>query len=202
MQTAEQNMKSVSDSAYHYNDEKLALEAQQIKAAQKDPKAFAPLYEAYFMRIYRYVWQRVTDDAIAGDITSQVFAKALQKLPDYKYQGVPLGAWLFRVAQNELNQLFRSRKNKRSIAVDTEQLGHLFVADEEETSYTFSDNQKQDLIEAIRELKPAEIELIELRFFEQRSFKEIGDILELTENNAKVKTFRVVKKLRGLLLDE
>jgi RNA polymerase sigma-70 factor (ECF subfamily) len=45
-------------------------------------------------------------------------------------------------------------------------------------------------------LKEDALQLIEMRFFERRSFKEIGDILELTENNAKVKTFRALEKLK------
>ena len=44
------------------------------------------------------------------------------------------------------------------------------------------------------------MQLIELRFFEKRSFKEMGEILELTENNAKVKTFRALEKLKTLFL--
>ena len=40
--------------------------------------------------------------------------------------------------------------------------------------------------------------LIEMRFFEKRSFREIGEILEITENNAKVKTFRALEKLKQI----
>ena len=45
-------------------------------------------------------------------------------------------------------------------------------------------------------LKPDELTLIELRFFEQRPFKEIAEILDITESNAKVKTYRILERLR------
>jgi RNA polymerase sigma-70 factor (ECF subfamily) len=47
-------------------------------------------------------------------------------------------------------------------------------------------------------LKEGQLQLIEMRFFEKRSFREMGEILDLTENNAKVKTFRALVKLKEL----
>jgi RNA polymerase sigma-70 factor (ECF subfamily) len=59
---------------------------------------------------------------------------------------------------------------------------------------------KKHLLNTLSLLKEKDVQLIELRFFEKRSFKEMGEILELTENNAKVKTFRALEKLKTLFL--
>jgi RNA polymerase sigma-70 factor (ECF subfamily) len=56
-----------------------------------------------------------------------------------------------------------------------------------------------DLNLALEKLDEDEMELIELRYFEKHPFKEIGEILDITENNAKVKTYRVIDKLKKLL---
>ena len=56
------------------------------------------------------------------------------------------------------------------------------------------------LIQSLDDLKPDDILLIELRFFEERPFKEIADILEITESNAKVKTYRLLEKLKKIML--
>jgi RNA polymerase sigma-70 factor (ECF subfamily) len=76
---------------------------------------------------------------------------------------------------------------------------HLFeIAEElEEDS---SDANKKQMFACLSQLKENEIQLIELRFFEKRSFREMGEILELTENNAKVKTFRALEKLKQLFI--
>jgi RNA polymerase sigma-70 factor (ECF subfamily) len=55
---------------------------------------------------------------------------------------------------------------------------------------------KQVLGKALHYLSAQEIELIELRYFESKSFAEIGFILQVTENNAKVKTYRAIDKLK------
>jgi RNA polymerase sigma-70 factor (ECF subfamily) len=57
---------------------------------------------------------------------------------------------------------------------------------------------KAKLLKCLPLLKENQLQLIEMRFFEKRSFKEIGEIIGLTENNAKVKTFRALLKLKEL----
>ncbi len=179
----------------HQTQSQIEQEEQMIRAAQEDPRKFAPLYDKYYLRIFRYVFQRVHDEETAADITSQVFAKAIVNLPNFQFRGVPLGAWLYRVAGNELNQFYRKNKAERLVHAKTEQLEALIA----ETDEDQSQEQLELLITGLRELKEEELQLIELRFFEERAFKEIGEILDLTENNAKVKTFRAVQKLKKII---
>lgn len=186
---------NVASHKHHQTQADIEAEVEVIKAAQEDPRKFAPLYDKYYLPIFRYVFQRVSDEETAADITSQVFAKAIVNLPKYQFRGVPFGAWLFRVAGNELNQLFRKNKAERLVHAKTEQLEQII----EESDTEKGQEQLELLIEGLRELKPEELELIELRFFEKRSFREVGEILDLTENNAKVKTFRVIQKLKKLI---
>lgn len=186
---------NVASHKHHQSSTQIEEEMRLIKAAQEDPRKFAPLYDKYYLRIFRYILQRVGDEEIAADVTSQTFAKAIFNLGKYEYRGVPFGAWLYRVAQNELNQVFRQQKAQRHVHAKTEHLEQII----EETEEDLTDERKSLLVQALRELNEEELQLIELRFFEQRAFKEIGEIVNLTENNAKVKTFRVVKKLRKLL---
>jgi RNA polymerase sigma-70 factor (ECF subfamily) len=63
-----------------------------------------------------------------------------------------------------------------------------------------SELNRSKLLAALTRLKADHLELIEMRFFEKRSFREIGDLLDMTENNAKVKTFRAVNKLKKLFI--
>ncbi|MBL7885021.1 MAG: sigma-70 family RNA polymerase sigma factor, partial [Bacteroidia bacterium] len=55
------------------------------------------------------------------------------------------------------------------------------------------------IVSIISELPEDELQLIEMRFFEKRAFKEIGEILNITENNAKVKTYRIIEKLKKIV---
>jgi len=61
-----------------------------------------------------------------------------------------------------------------------------------------SEQNRKRLFESLAKMKEKDMQLIEMRFFEKRSFREIGEILEITENNAKVKAFRAIERLKEL----
>jgi len=178
---------------YHHTEDKLQMELQWIKRAKIDPEGFAPLYNKYYEQIFRYIYQRMDDAETAFDVTSQVFLKALNNIHKYEYRGVPFASWLYRIAKSELYQSFRDKKAKRTVNIESFQISNM-IEELDEDDKTLEKRNK--LLNIIKELDSSEIEMIELRFFEKRSFREIGEILDITENNAKVKAHRVVKKMK------
>ncbi len=177
---------------YHQTPQRIQEELAWIQRAKEDPAHFGPLYKKYHEPIFRYIHQRMDDTEMAFDITSQVFMKAMKNLHKYEYKGVPFGSWLYRIAKSELYQAFRDRKTDRTVNIESV---HVFEMMEELDENQTEINKKR-LLHALGNLKEDALQLIEMRFFEQRSFKEIGEILEMTENNAKVKCFRAVEKLK------
>ncbi len=171
-----------------------AMEAewQEIQAAQQNPARFRPLYERYYESIFRFIFRRTADGDLAADICSQVFLKALQRLGGYQFRGVPFSAWLFRIASNEVAQHFRQNSQKRTVSVEENTLSE--VGEEMEIEGELW--EVEDLVQALDTLKPDELTLIELRFFEQRPFKEVAEIMGITESNAKVKTYRILERLK------
>ncbi|MEZ4986862.1 MAG: sigma-70 family RNA polymerase sigma factor [Saprospiraceae bacterium] len=182
-------------SQYTVSAAEMEAEWLEIKTAQQNPARFRPLYERYYETIFRFVHKRTEDMDLSADITAQVFLKALQRLERYQFKGVPFSAWLFRIASNEVAQHFRNVQQNRVVCVDDYSFSNL--AEEMEVE----DNtwQIEEMLQALSQLKPDEILLIEMRFFEQRPFKEIADILELTESNTKVKTYRILERVRKLM---
>jgi len=180
---------------YHHTEDKLLKELKWIKYAQKDPRGFEPLYSKYYEQILRYIYQRIDDKDTAYDITSQVFLKALNNIHKYEYRGVPFASWLYRIAKSELYQSFRDKKARRTVNVDTTHLANVMEEIEEPVG---GEIERKILLQLIGQLKEDEVQIVEMRFFEKRSFKEIGEILEITENNAKVKSHRIVQKMKKL----
>jgi RNA polymerase sigma-70 factor (ECF subfamily) len=179
---------------YHQSTFRLEDEMSLIEIAKKDPRQFAPLYKKYHEAIFRYVYKRVDDEEAAYDITSCVFVKALASLPKYEFRGVPFSSWLFRIAKSELYQSFRDKKAQRTVSLDSVTIVQFI----DELNEDFSEEQRITLLNSLKLLKDHQLQLIEMRFFEKRSFKEIGEIVGLTENNAKVKTFRALVKLKEI----
>lgn len=177
---------------YHHSNNNLKTELEWIQLAKRDPEKFSPLYEKYHEQIFRYIYQRMDDKEMAFDVTSQVFFKAIKNLDKYEFRGVPFGSWLYRIAKSELYQTFRDKTAKRAINIETVQLATFMDVFQDEEN----ERNNKRLLKAIESLRETDVQLIEMRFFEQRPYREIGEMLSITENNAKVKTFRALDKLK------
>lgn len=183
----------MSSKSNHATEDEIQLEWTQIQKAQSDRQQFRPLYQRYHEGIFRFVYKRVADESLTADITSQVFLKAMQKLDGYKFKGVPFSAWLYRIASNEVVQHYRDVKKNRVVCINDSQLDDLA----EEIEYNDARHQLKDkMVVCLNILKEEELQLIELRFFEKLPYREIAEIMGLTESNAKVKTYRITEKLR------
>lgn len=183
-----------SVSKYHLSEEQLDKERVLIEEAKKNVDAFDALYRKYFEQIFYFILKRVEQEDVAADICSQVFLKALTNLAKYKYMGLPFSSWLFRIARNEMFDLHKKDKIEMVVSIENKGI-QMMIAE-------LGNEEKEDyhkLHQALSRLEAEDMELLELRFFEDRPFKEIGEILAITENNAKVRTYRILDKLKKLL---
>lgn len=180
---------------HHKNDTDLKLEMHQVEAAKLDPAQFDVLYEKYYKSIFVFIYRRTGNEDLSADITSQVFLKALLNIKKYEFKGVPFSAWLFRIAFNEINMYFRKINTHRVISLDQSSIIQIAQEVQEEDNIHI----QQRMMAALKKLNQEDIQLIELRFFEKRSFAEVGEIIGITENHAKVKVYRILDKLKKVL---
>lgn len=180
---------------YHVPPPQIKSEEEQIDAAKKDPKEFEPLYKKYFEQIFRFVYQRLDDKDTAKDIAQQIFISALVNLKKYQHRGLPFSSWLYRIAINELNKWFNAQKNNRTLNIEDAGLEEMM----EEMDEKVYEEYYPKLSQTLAGLEPENLLLIEMRFFEKRSFKEIGDIMDITENNAKVRLYRLLDRIKKVL---
>ena len=177
-------------------------EKELLKLIKKDPQAFAILYDNYYNPIFSYVFRRLGNYDLSKDITAETFLKAYQKIGSFVWRGIPVSAWFYRIASNEINLFIRQKKYSPEYIEDTG-LRHFFQYEEgvETEKATleqamlehkqFSDVQKQ-----LAHLDIKYQEVIALRFFEEKSIKEIAFILAKNEGTVKSLLSRGLEKLR------
>jgi RNA polymerase sigma-70 factor (ECF subfamily) len=185
----------MTSSTKKVSSDAIQAEWQEIQAAQGNPALFSPLYDRYYEPIFRFIYRRTSNEMVSGDICAQVFLKAIQKLGGYRFQGVPFSAWLYRIASNEIAQFFRNQQKQRTVSIEDSNIGEMM----DEVEIDFHEEHRAILLDTLNQMSEKEVELIELRFFEKRSFKEIAQILDITESNAKVKTYRLLDKMKKLM---
>lgn len=168
-----------------------STEQAEIARAQRDPRAFAPLYDRYFPVIFRFVHRRAGDQEVTADLTQQTFLKALVALPRYRSRGLPLRAWLYRIALNELKMYWRKR---REVVMELSYLEVKGLGEEMGVGEVDADMQR--LASVLGSLAPEKARLIELRFMDGLSFAEVGQVLGIGEDAAKMRTHRVLQAMR------
>jgi len=176
-------------------DERLAVE----QAQSGDQEALSTLYTFYFPRVYRYVAGRVRSTQDAEDVTEEVFLKLVANLKRYEWRGLPFGAWVFRIARNEVVSHAR-RQRRRGIPA---QLSETMPDDRQDHVAAY---ELQATIEVVREatakLPPAQRDVISLRFGAGLSVAETALALGKTQNNVKVLQHKAIAKLQGMVAEE
>lgn len=95
------------------------VEAQIIARAKADRRAFAAIYRAYYPGVVGYLYRRVGDEHLAEDLAAETFIKAMNGLRKYEPRGLPLKAWLLRIATNEAHRWARRRNRRRAESATT-----------------------------------------------------------------------------------
>jgi RNA polymerase sigma-70 factor (ECF subfamily) len=162
-----------------------------IEAAQKDPRRFADLYEANFERVYAFVSRRVHRRADAEDLTAEVFQHAIENMPQFEWRGVPFVAWLYRIAANAIADRWEalSREDGKPVTVAPST-----VFDDSELERT---EQRARIFRHIANLPLDQRRVIEMRFAEEKSIREIAKELGKTTGAVKQLQFRAYQKLRA-----
>ncbi|MEM9324361.1 MAG: sigma-70 family RNA polymerase sigma factor [Bacteroidota bacterium] len=174
------------------SDIQLAQERAWISRAKENSEHFEPLYNKYFDAVYRYIFRRTDDEALAADLCSQTFYKALKGIGKYRWMGRPFGAWLFQIASNEVRKHFRGRT--RVFVIEGERMEMVMESEVEDQTLL------ERLPQLLNELEEEDLRLIELKFFEDQTFKEIAELLGISESGAKMRTYRLLTRMRKLLL--
>jgi len=169
-------------------------ESALIERAKTDKEAFGELYERYVDRIYSYVYYRTGNVADAEDLTARIFFRAMQHIGNYKDQGVPFSAWLYRIAHNLVANWHRDRSRRKIISLDD--IAQWQVNENgPELAAQLMENQEA-LLQAIRRLPSDRQELLILKFVERLSNAEIGDIMGRSEGAIKSLYHRTLLALR------
>lgn len=163
-----------------------------VEQAQRDPQAFAALYDRYVERIYAFAYRRTQDEAAAEDVTSVTFEKALRHIQGYRWQGVSFGAWLYRIARNEITQ--QHRRRRFTLPLLQWHVSEINVEASVQTS------EQHDAVQAaFARLSESDQEVLTLRFFEELSSAEVAEVLGCSVQNVYLRLHRALGRLRKQL---
>lgn len=155
------------------------------------------LYTQYRSKIYGYVYLRTKNHADAEDLTSDIFMKVIENLDSFDPERASYSTWIFTIARNTVISHIRKLRV-------TEDISEMELADESDSPLdeTIMKERVQKLTAALKGMKEKDRDILIARYYYDYSFREIGDVMDMTEANARVNHGRALKKMRDALGDD
>lgn len=155
--------------------------------------ALAQIYRELQPKLYAFFYIKTSNAAIAEDLTQDVFYEATKSIHTYRGEAA-LSTWLFKIANNLLKKHYRKKNYEKNLLtkIETQPAVPLFTT---EQLVELKEESKRLLLK-IEQFAPPFKDIVLLRIFGELSFKEIGDLLELSENYVRVNFHRQKIKLQ------
>ena len=173
-----------------------------VRRTLLDKEAFTPLIERYEAKLTRYLERLgvgVHEDC--EDILQNAFIKAYRNLNSFD-QTLAFSSWMYRIAHNEAMSFFRSRHARPQVVLDEGSETLLTELRDENSDTTHLAElrlSREELAKAFTVLTPLQRDVLTLRFFEDRSYAEISDILEVPTGTVSTLLYRAKRALREAL---
>jgi RNA polymerase sigma-70 factor, ECF subfamily len=153
------------------------------------------LYKEYFKKIARYAYARIGDKIEAEDIAGEVFLRALDSLKTYQERGLPMQAWLFKIAHNLVVDCLTKKSKNKIVPLETYELP-------EKSDPVLSAETNLEIIrvkKAMQDLTEDQREVVYLRFFGGLSSKEVAGLLKKNDGAIREMQSAALEKLRNIL---
>lgn len=169
-----------------------------VELARKgDTDAFGLLYDHYNGAVYRFLYYRTRSQALAEDLTSETFFRALRSMTGFRWQGKDFGAWLMTIARNLATDHFKAGKTR--LELTTEDMGlHDDAADGPETE-VLAGLTNEILLQSLAKLPDEQRDCVVMRFLQGMSIAETAAVLGRSEGAIKQLQLRGVRNLAKLM---
>lgn len=177
--------------------EGLRLAALVDLARSGDAEAFGQLYDHYSPAVYRFVFYRVSSAALAEDLTSDTFFRALRSMSRFQWQGKDFGAWLMTIARNLVVDHYKAGRTR--LETTTDDLGEhdgVTRGPEDEVLVALTN---EILLAKLRELPEEQQTCLVMRFLNESSIAETARCLGRTEGAVKQLQLRAIRNLAKLM---
>ena len=181
--------------------ENTQLESNISKAKKGNQTAFKYLLDTFWSDVYKYQLKRTKSENDAEDIAIQTFSKAFDKIQTFDEKYV-FKTWIITISKNIHIDLLRKKSSSIRIENAQEQDEKIYlVIDDNPTpeDKIIRDQNLAKLLRDIKLLKPKYQEVIQLRYFQELSYREIASEINESISNVKVKLLRAKKLLAAII---
>ena len=191
--------RDLATSSEDSEDDRQRLIALVELARQGDTEAFGLLFDHYNGAVYRFLYYRTRSQALAEDLTSETFFRALRSMTGFRWQGKDFGAWLMTIARNLATDHFKAGRTR--LELTTEDMGLHDNAEDGPETEVLAGLTNELLLKAVSQLAPEQRDCVVMRFLQGMSIAETAAVLGRSEGAVKQLQLRGVRNLAKLMPD-
>lgn len=151
-------------------------------------EAFDTLLSKYQSKLFSYIYYVVRDEDVANDIFQETFLKVLVRIQNGQYCGNgKFQAWITRIAHNLIMDYFRNKEQENLVSnneTDYDIFNNVNLSEHTVEDQLLVTQSLSDAKNIMSILPPSQSEVVRMRFYENLSFKEIAEKLEISINTA------------------
>ena len=173
-------------------------EKRLIKVRKSLETKLSSLHNEYYNKIARYASAHIGNRADAEDIAGEVFLKALESLESYEERSIPMQAWLFKIAHNQVVDHLRKASKRKTVDIDS-----VTIKTEKDPSAIAEVNIEIERVKkAMEQCTQEQKEVLSLRFFGEFTSKDTASIMGKSDGAVREMQRAAIEKLRTLLASD
>ena len=186
----------------------MQTEQKLIKRIKKkqDKEAANTLISYYYKEIYAYVYRQTGNEELAKDLTQDIFIQILQKIAMFDHKKASFRTWIYRIASNKIYDHYRSKTHRLSLKrepIDMTdenmelQNSNLGLAIKDLSELIVNKELIEDIMEIVSLYKQEWQEIFYMKCFEERTFQDISQTLNISENTVKSRFYKIIRQIKS-----
>jgi RNA polymerase sigma-70 factor (ECF subfamily) len=176
-------------------------DAELLVLSAEEPEAFTAVYERHAEAILSYFARRTLDPEASAELTAETFAEAFASRGRFRDRGGGGAGWMYGIARHQLGRYFRSGAVDRRARSRLQLPDRHLVPEDYERIEELIDFERvgRAIAKALGVLSEEQREALTLRVVEGRPYREVAEVLRCSEETARARVSRGLKRLRQVL---
>ena len=159
------------------------------------------IIKTYYKEIYMYIYKQLSDKELSLDITQEVFINMIKSIDTYNKKKCSFRTWLYKIASNKIIDYYRSKSYKQLMKLQS--IDEIDIKSELSIEDDFIKEERiKEILNIVNRFESNLQQIFRLKIFSDMTFKDIGNLLELSESTVKTKYYSLMKKIKSIVEEE
>ena len=159
------------------------------------------IIKTYYKEIYMYIYKQLSDKELSLDITQEVFINMIKSIDTYNKKKCSFRTWLYKIASNKIIDYYRSKSYKQLMKLQC--IDEIDIKSDLSIEEDFIKEERiKEILNIVNGFESNLQQIFRLKIFSDMTFKDIGNLLDISESTVKTKYYSLMKKIKSIVEEE